>query len=74
MNAKLVKKLRKIATGMVVAAEQQNGKQIPKVAYNTDKKGTVHVSKQSWKGAYIGLKNGIRKAPHLATAYKLAVV
>lgn len=72
MNAKLVKKLRKIATGMVVAAEQQDGKKIPKVGYTTDKKGTVQVSKQSWKGAYIGLKNGIRKSPRLAAAYRMA--
>jgi len=66
MNAKIAKKLRKIALGMVVAAEQ-NGKKIEKVVYLQDgKTGQIRVSQQSWKGAYKALKKGLKKQ-HTAT-------
>lgn len=61
MNSKTAKKLRKIAMGMVVAAEEKKGTSIEKVAYVQDTKGTVTVAKNSWKGAYKALKNGLRK-------------
>lgn len=68
MNEKTAKRLRHIATGMVVAAEQQ-GKKIDKVVYLQDKKtGQIRVAQQCWKGAYKALKNGIRKA-HLGAAW-----
>lgn len=61
MNARLAKKLRKIALGMVAAAEEKTGKQIEKVSYLINDAGTVTVAKNSWKGAYKALKNGVRK-------------
>lgn len=67
VNAKLAKKLRKIALGMVVAAEQK-GTEIEKVSYVTKTKanpealhpGTIYVASNTWKGAYKALKKGVR--------------
>jgi iron-sulfur cluster repair protein YtfE (RIC family) len=58
MNGKTAKRLRKITTGMVVAAEER-GKHIAQVSLMTDKKGTVSVAKNTWKGAYKALKKGV---------------
>jgi hypothetical protein len=55
MNQKTAKRLRKVATGMCVAAEQQ-GKTIQRVAYNWDRAGTMTVAKNTWKGVYKALK------------------
>ncbi len=68
MNAKTAKKLRKIALGMVVAAEQQKGEKIDKVSYVTKTKpaegalhpGTIFVAQNTFKGAYKALKKGVR--------------
>lgn len=60
MNQKTAKKLRKIALGMVVAAEQQKGEKIEKVSYVINKKGTIMVAQNTWKGAYKALKKGVR--------------
>ena len=69
MNAKTAKKLRQIAMGMVVAAEQQQqGSNIERVSYVTKEKapegalhpGTIYVASNSWKGAYKALKKGVR--------------
>lgn len=68
MNQKTAKRLRKIAMGMVVAAEQKNGKPIEKVGYvvKTGKQradqhpGTILVAANTWKGAYKALKKGVR--------------
>lgn len=62
MNTKLAKKLRKIAMGMVAAAEEQ-GTAIEKVSYMINKAGTITVAKNTWKGAYKALKKGMRNAP-----------
>lgn len=61
MNARLSKKLRKIALGMVAAAEEKNQKPIAKDGYVIDSKGTIRVAANTWKGAYKALKNGIRR-------------
>lgn len=58
MNAKMAKRLRKVAAGMVVAAEEK-GKQIQKEAHTADRAGTVSVAKNTWKGAYKALKKGV---------------
>lgn len=58
MNQKTAKRLRAIARGMVVAAEEK-GKNIQQVAYTADRKGTVAVAKNTWKGAYKALKGGV---------------
>lgn len=67
MNAKTAKRLRKIALGMVVAAEQKNGKAIERVTYVTKTKaaegshpGTIFVASNTFKGAYKALKKGVR--------------
>ena len=68
MNAKTAKKLRQIAMGMVVAAEQQQGNNIERVSYVTKEKapegalhpGTIYGASNSWKGAYKALKKGVR--------------
>ncbi len=64
MNAKTAKKLRKIAVGMVVAAETQDPtKKIERVSYLIhNKTGVVTVAKNTWKGAYKALKKGLRNA------------
>lgn len=62
MNAKTARKLRKIAAGMVVAAEQQ-GQTIDKVAHKIHPRtGNIMVSEKSWKGAYKALKKGLQKS------------
>jgi hypothetical protein len=72
MNSKLVKKLRRIARAMVVAAEQQDPtKKIERVAYTQDRNGTIHVAKNCWKGAYKALKKGLRSA-QIGAAYNPA--
>ena len=72
MNEKTAKRLRKIAMGMVVAAEEK-GQKIEKVGYVQDTKtGQIRVAKRTWKGAYKALKNGIRKA-HLGKAWNAAL-
>jgi hypothetical protein len=68
MNAKIAKQLRRIARGMVVAAEAEaapkgpeaTGKplSIKKVAYQQNQKGTISVAKNTYKGAYKALKAG----------------
>lgn len=81
MNAKTAKKLRKIAMGMVVAAEQKNGKPIEKVSYVVRSgakaradghPGTIYVAQNTFKGAYKALKKGVRSGKitgtHLAAA------
>jgi hypothetical protein len=69
MNAKLVKKLRRIALGMVVAAEAQDKtKKIERVAYVTARNGQIEVARNSWKGAYKALKKGLRSV-NLSAAY-----
>lgn len=61
MSQKAAKRLRKIAIGMVVAAEQsQPGLQIKREAYQTTKQGTISVTKNTWKGAYKSLKKAIK--------------
>lgn len=62
MNQKNAKRLRKIALGMVVAAEQSKpGTEIKKVAFTQDRKtGQVRVTQHSWKGAYKALKHAFR--------------
>lgn len=69
MNAKTAKKLRKIALGMVVAAEQKNGSPIEKVSYVVKSggkpradghPGTIYVAQNTFKGAYKALKKGVR--------------
>lgn len=68
MNEKTAKRLRKIALGMVVAAEEK-GQKIERVAYMQDTRtGQIRVAKKTWKGAYKALKAGLRKA-HMATAW-----
>ncbi len=59
MNAKNAKKLRKIALGLAVAAEQKSGKQINKVSYTTNGT-TVEVAAGTHKGAYKALKKGFK--------------
>lgn len=59
MNAKNAKKLRKIALGLAVAAEQKSGKQINKVSYTTNGT-TVEVEAGTCKGAYKALKKGFK--------------
>jgi len=72
MNAKTAKKLRKIAFGMVVAAEQRSAEQalkkdgaapkpIARVSYVINRAGTVSVAQNTWKGAYKALKKGLKK-------------
>lgn len=56
MNAKTAKRLRKISLGMAVQAEAQTQKPIAQVAYQRDRKGTVSVTANSWKGANNALK------------------
>lgn len=56
MNAKLAKKLRRIAVGSIVAAEEVGAAPVPKIEYKTDRKGTVTVNPRSWRGAYKDLK------------------
>ncbi len=58
MNAKTAKKLRKIAMGLLVAAEQQSGTKIKHAAYEGS--DTQRVSTNTYKGAYKSLKKGIR--------------
>jgi hypothetical protein len=60
MNQKTAKRLRAIARGMVVAAEEK-GKTIQQVAYVAERKGTISVAKNTWKGAYKALKSGVLK-------------
>jgi hypothetical protein len=60
MNAKLAKKLRKIATSAAVIIEQ-NGQTVQRVAYVTNENGTVSLCSKSWKGAYNYLKKGVTK-------------
>jgi hypothetical protein len=69
MNAKTAKKLRKIAMGMVVAAEQKNGKPIEKTGYVVKSgakpradghPGTIYVASNTFKGAYKALKKAVR--------------
>lgn len=60
MNAKTAKKLRRIALGMAVAAEQKNGKPVEKVSYKLNQRtGNISVDASSYKGAYKALKNGV---------------
>jgi ribosomal protein L4 len=60
MNAKTAKKLRKIALGMVVAAEEKSGKTIAKASHVVNKQGTISVAANSCKGAYKALKKGVK--------------
>lgn len=60
MNGKTAKKLRKIAFGMVLAAEQA-GKSINKVMYVTNNRGSIVVAPNTWKGLYKDLKKASRK-------------
>ena len=60
MNSKTARKLRKIALGMVAAAEEKSGKKIEKTGYVIDKRGTISVASNTWKGAYKALKAGLR--------------
>lgn len=72
MNEKTAKRLRKIALGMVVAAEEQ-GQKIERVAYLQNKdNGNIVVAKKTWKGAYKSLKKGLRKAT-MASAWNQAL-
>lgn len=59
MNSKTAKKLRKIALGLVVTAEQQSGTKIQNSAYKTTG-NTLEVSTNTYKGAYKALKKGVR--------------
>lgn len=59
MNAKMAKKLRRIALGAVVAAEETGAAPVPKQAYKTSAKGTVILDQRSWKSAYKGLKKHV---------------
>lgn len=63
MNQKTAKRLRKIALGMVVAAEQSKpDAKIAKVAYTQDKRtGQVRIRQNTWKGAYRALKVAFKK-------------
>lgn len=62
MNQKTAKRLRKIALGMVVAAEQSKPDvKIDKVAYTQDRQGTVRIRQNTWKGAYKALKTAFKK-------------
>lgn len=58
MNQKTAKRLRKIALGMVMAAEQSKPDvKIARVAYSQDgRTGQVRVKQNTWKGAYKALK------------------
>ena len=67
MNQKTAKKLRQIAFGMVVAAQEQ-GKEIAKVAHGYNKRGELRVKQDTWKGAYKALKKGLR-ASHKGDAF-----
>lgn len=62
MNQKTAKRLRKIALGMVVAAEQSKpDTPIKKVAYRQDQRtGQVRVAQNTWKGAYKALKRAFK--------------
>ena len=61
MNEKTAKRLRKIAIGMVVAAEQEKKEPIKKVAYVQDRKTSqIRVAGATWKGAYKALKRGFK--------------
>lgn len=62
MNQKTAKRLRKIALGMVVAAEQSKPDlTIEKVAYTQDRKtGQVRVRQNTFKGAYKALKRAFK--------------
>jgi hypothetical protein len=60
MNQKTAKRLRKIAFGMVVAAEEK-GKTVQKVAYTQDRKtGQIRVASATWKGVYKALKRAFK--------------
>jgi hypothetical protein len=59
MNAKTAKKLRKIALGMAVAAEQ-SGTTVQPVKYITSRTGVTTVPKNTLRGAYKSLKDGLQ--------------
>lgn len=61
MNAKLSKKLRKIALGLAVAAEEQ-GVTVKQTEHLVDRSGTITVAKNTLKGAYRSLKKGHQAA------------
>jgi hypothetical protein len=76
ISQRTAKRLRSIARGMVVAAEEKTGNPIPKVAYTADKKtGQIRVAQGCWKGAYKALKKGLKK-DHMGSAWnqKLSTV
>lgn len=57
MNEKTAKRLRKVALGLVVAAEEQKPElKIQRVIYKTTKSGTRVVTQSSYRGAYLALK------------------
>jgi hypothetical protein len=62
LNQKTAKRLRKIAMGMVVAAQQSKpDTPIKKVAHTQDRKtGQVRVAQNTWKGAYKALKRAFK--------------
>lgn len=63
MNQKNAKRLRKIAMGMVVSAEQTKPDvKIDRVGYSQDSKtGQIRVKQNTWKGAYKALKVAFKK-------------
>lgn len=64
MNSKLAKRLRSIALGLTVAADDHKRKEgqslTTKIAYKVDRHGSVIVAPNSWKGAYKALKRAAK--------------
>lgn len=62
MNQKTAKRLRKIALGMVVAAEQSKPDvKIQRVAYTQDQRtGQIRIKQNTWKSAYRALKRAFK--------------
>lgn len=62
MNQKTAKRLRKIAYGMVLTAEQSKpDTKISRVAYKRAKNSaTITVAPNTWKGAYKALKKAVK--------------
>lgn len=62
MNQKAARRLRKIAMGMLVAAQQSKpDTTIKKVAHTQDAKtGQIRVAQNTWKGAYKALKRAYK--------------
>jgi len=60
MNAKTAKSLRKVTRNLEKAAIAQ-GVDVKAVAYTRDKRGTVTVNSNTFRGAYLALKKSVRQ-------------